>query len=135
MMLSVVVIILSAIPHDDMATDRVDIVEVSHFFDEAGRSVFDQVVFWKFEADGTQHVRAWRLWKTSSQTPWRDWRNGGYAMAWWDGDRLRIVRASSYRETWLQNDTELDDRTEFPAEDRAGLRGENLPPLSPSLAR
>lgn len=47
----------------------------------------------------------------------------------YDGDRLREVRATAYRETWTQHDPELDDRAEFPAHWRSGLTGER--PFSP----
>lgn len=110
-------LIAGILPLPDIAHDRVDAVEVSHFYDGDGRLVFDQVIFWQ---DG--HVRAWRLFKTGDQWPFRS--RGEYATIWFDGDRLRCVRAISYRETWEQHDRELDDREKFPAHLRAGLTGE-----------
>ena len=126
----VVVAAMGTLPLDLVSRDAADVIELNHFFDGDGRPVFDQVIFWQWHAEeGTFRVRAWRLWKTPAQTPWRDWLGGGYVMAWFDGDRLRVVRATSLRETWTQHDPELDDRQFFPVHERRGLAGERSPPL------
>ena len=122
--MDLLLLLIAVLPHDDVDDDRVDIIEVNHFYDEAGRPVFDQVIFWHWHDDGSQHVRAWRLWKTPSQNPWRDRRYGGWVSIWLDGDRLRSIRGQSLRETWTQHDPELDDRQFFPAHLRRGLRGD-----------
>lgn len=131
----VAVVAIGMLPLDLVSTDAADAIELNHFFDGDGRPVFDQVIFWQWHADeGAYRVRAWRLWKSPAQTPWRDWSSGGFMTAWFDGDRLRVVRASSYRETWSQHDPELEDREFFPAHERRGLTGERPPPL-PSDSR
>lgn len=132
------VAVIGALPLDLVTTDAADVVELNHFYDGDGRPVFDQVIFWQWHADeGAYHVCAWRLWKLPSQTPWRDWFAGGYVTAWFDGERLRVVRAHSLRETWTQHDPELEDRQLLPAHERRGLRGERilLPPPPPSDSR
>jgi hypothetical protein len=119
---------MGALPLDLVSTDAADVIELNHFYDTDGRQVFDQVIFWQWHADeGAYHVRAWRLWKQAAQTPWRDRLHGGYVTAWYDGERLRVVRATSLRETWTQFDPELDDRQLFPAHERRGLAGEGTP--------
>jgi hypothetical protein len=134
-----VLVLLAAgtLPLDLVSTDAADAIELNHFSDGDGRPVFDQVIFWQWHAEESAYrVRAWRLWKSPAQTPWRDWHNsmgglrsGGYVTAWFDGDRLRVIRATSFRETWTQHDPELDDRQFLPAHERRGLTGERkLPP-------
>ena len=121
---------IGLLPLDLVSTDAADVIELNHFYDGDGRPVFDQVIFWQWHADEDAYrVRAWRLWKTPAQTPWRDWVRGGYATAWIDGDRLRVVRATSFRETWTQHDPELEDREFLPVHERRGLAAErNMPP-------
>ncbi|HEX5102705.1 MAG TPA: hypothetical protein VFV87_02780 [Pirellulaceae bacterium] len=120
---------IGLLPLDFVTTDTADVIELNHFYDGDGRPVFDQVIFWQWhEREGAYHVLAWRLWKTPAQSPWRDWLRGGYAMAWFDGERLRVVRATSFTETWTQHDPELDDRQYFPVNLRRGLIGERAGP-------
>ncbi len=101
------------------ARDRCDCIELNHFYDSDGRPVFDQIIFWQ-----GQHPIAWRLWKTREQTPWRDREQDGYVTAWTDGERLRVVRANSYRESWTQHDPEFVDREWYCKEQRRGLSGD-----------
>ena len=106
-------------------SDDVDLIEVNHFYDDQGRLVFDQVIYydWSNQHDRYQ-VRDWRLLKSSSQVPLRDWRHGGYTSSWPDfkqSDVLRRVRAKVFRETWEQHDPELEDREFWPQEKRIEL--------------
>lgn len=102
--------------------DQVDLIEVNHFYDDEGRLVFDQAIFYDWCGVATRYqVRAWRLVKHPSQLPQRDWQRGGYVTVWRDGDLLRRVHAASYRETWTQHDPELDARQLLPAHERRGL--------------
>lgn len=131
----VVVAAIGLLPVETVSTEAADVIELNHFFDGDGRPVFDQVIFWQWHADESAYrVRAWRLWKSPAQTPWRDWSVGGYTTAWFDGDRLRVIRGTSFRETWTQHDPELEDRAFLPAHERRGLTGERPPPL-PSDSR
>ena len=53
-------------PQDDVARESVDLIELNHFYDEQGRLVFDQVIFYDWSAaDARYNVRAWRLVKNS----------------------------------------------------------------------
>jgi hypothetical protein len=102
---------LAVIPRAPIVEDRCDVVEVNHFYDADGRLVFDQVIFWDWCDGAERHqVRAWRLLKSCSQWPARDWARGGYLAVWIDGERLRVVRGTSLRETWTQYDPELLER-------------------------
>jgi hypothetical protein len=110
-------------PQEDVSRDRVDLVEVNHFYDDAGRHVFDQVIFYDWSPLDCRHVvRAWRMVKNSAQLPKRSWADDTYTATWNDGDTLREVRAESMRESWTQYDPELAERDYLPKEKRRELR-------------
>jgi hypothetical protein len=151
-------LLLSILPHDDVLRDEVDLVELNHFYDEHGRLVFDQVIFYNWcdnvivpaqeetpnetgmrilpaipEFEGSRYqVVAWRLVKNPNILPQRDWRLGGYRCLWHDGEALRLVRAKSFNETWTQEDPELTERRYLAKEDRRELKPARMPqPPSP----
>jgi len=110
-------------PTEQMVVDRVDLVEVNHYYDEHGRHVFDQTIFYDWcPVQCRYNVRAWRLVKTVSQLPHRDWRTGEYVAVWHDGSVLRKVRADSFRESWTQYDPELIEQDYLPKDQRRDLR-------------
>jgi hypothetical protein len=110
-------------PQEDVSRDRVDLVEVNHFYDDAGRHVFDQVIFYDWSPLDCRHVvRAWRMVKNPAQLPKRNWIDDTYTATWNDGDVLREVRAGSMRESWTQYDPELLERDYLPKEKRRELR-------------
>lgn len=113
-------------PQDEVATDQVDLVEINHFYDEQGRLVFDQIVYYEWSHEhGRFQVRDWRLLKSSAQIPLRSWRDGVYVSEWNDfkqRDGLRRVEAKLIRETWTQYDPELVERGFLPQEKRRELR-------------
>jgi hypothetical protein len=119
------VVLLGINPTEDVSRERVDLMEVNHFYDEQGRLVFDQVIFYDWSPEHSRYmVRAWRLVKNPTQLPERDWRDGGYLAVWQDGEIVRRVQASSMRETWTQYDPELVEREYLPKERRKELRKE-----------
>jgi hypothetical protein len=110
-------------PREDVATERVDLIEVNHFYDDQGRLVFDQLLFYDWSHDdGRYQLRAWRMVKNNSQLPQRNWQSGGYVATWQDGDVLRKISAASTRESWTQHDPELTEREFLPKEKRRELR-------------
>jgi hypothetical protein len=118
-------------PQEDIAVETVDLIEVNHFYDDQGRLVFDQCIFYDWSSpDGRYMVRAWRLVKNPSQLPQRDWMHGGHTAIWQDGEVLRKVRAGSMRETFTQYDPELVEREYLPKE----LRRDLTPALSARAA-
>lgn len=112
---------LTLSPADEVTVDQVDLVEVNHFYDDQGRLVFDQIIYYDWSAMHNRYqVRDWRLLKTNTQIPLRDWRGGGYVSEWEDFKQrngLRLVKAKSVRETWTQYDPELIER-EFLAQEK-----------------
>ena len=108
---------------EDVTSDEVDLIEVNHFYDEHGRLVFDQVIFYDWStSDGRYQVCAWRLLKTPAQVPYRHWSGEGFVTTWHDGDVLRRVSGKSFRETWTQFDPELVERDFLPKDRRRELR-------------
>lgn len=125
-------------PADEVTVDEVDLVEVNHFYDDQGRLVFDQIIYYDWSPVHNRYqVRDWRLLKTPTQIPLRDWREGGYVSEWEDFKQrngLRRVKSKSVRETWTQHDPELVEREFLPQEKRAELT--RIPPAAPvSVAR
>ncbi len=109
-------------PQADLSTERVDLVELNHFFDDQGRHVFDQMIFYDWSAEQNRYqVRAWRLLKSASQQPRHDWERDVYIATWQDGDLLRRVAAKKMKETWTQHDPELVEREYLPKELRREL--------------
>ena len=103
------------------AIDQVDLAEINHFYDEQGRLVFDQIIFYDWcPAQSRYNVRDWRLLKNPAQVPLRNWREGNFVAAWHDfkdRDLLRKVKAKMVRQTWTQYDPELLER-EFLAQEK-----------------
>jgi hypothetical protein len=117
------------LPMDDVVVESVDLIEVNHCYDEEGKHVFDQVLFYDWSAQDRQyHVRAWRMLKHPSQIPYRDTVSGRYEATWHDGWVMRSVQATTFRETWTQHDPEVAARSHLPKE----LRRELIRPVSTS---
>ena len=120
--IGVLVAICGLSPQEDVASEQVDLIEVNHFYDDQGRHVFDQVIFYDWEDSHSRHmVRAWRLVKNPAQLPQRNWKDGTYVSIWYDNDVLRKVQAKSMRESWTQYDPELVEREYLPKEKRKDL--------------
>lgn len=102
--------------------DRVDLMEVNHFYDERGKLVFNQIIYYDWSDERCRYmVRDWKLLKTSSQVPVKDWQTDEYVAVWFDGDLLRVVRCPLLHETWTQYDPELVEREFLPKDRRALL--------------
>jgi hypothetical protein len=113
---------LGTSPVKHVTVDQVDVIEYNHFYDDQGRHVFDQLIFYDWSpGDNRYQIRDWRLIKHVSQTPQHDLQRGNYVATWHDGAALRQVRAASMRETWTQYDPELVERSVLPKEQRREL--------------
>lgn len=117
-------------PQDDVVRDDVDLVELNHLYDEHGKKLLDQLIYYDWCPKACRYqVRAWRLLKNQVQVPRRDWRTGEYSATWHDGDVLRHVRTTNLRETWTQQDPELIEREYLPKDKRRDLKK----PVNPKL--
>ena len=108
-------------PIEDAVVDRVDLIEINHFYDEQSRLVFDQIMFYEWSAAESHYqLRDWRLLKSPAQIPLRNWRNRDFVAVWHDFKSkgvLRKVHARMIRETWTHYDPEIVER-EFLSQDR-----------------
>ncbi len=124
-LVSVLVLLSSSIVSTtdrSVVKDVVDLVEVNHYHDARGEHVFDQLIFYDWSSQKRRfQVRAWRLIKTESQLPRRDYRQGIWLVRWHDDGVLREVTAASRRETWTQYDPELIERENLPQDQRLDL--------------
>lgn len=117
---------LAITPPPEPIRERCDVIEVNSFYDDSGRLVFDQVIFYDWSPDDCRYqVRAWRLVKRPSQIAAWDWQRGEWVATWSDGEygdgALRVVSAQSFRRTWTQYDPELVERETLPKERRREL--------------
>ena len=108
--------------HSMVARQSVDLIELHHSYDDVGRHVFDQIVFYEW-SDERQNYRviAWRMVKRDEQLPVRTWNPRGYRCIWQDEGILREVWSPLFRETWSQHDPERANRKLFPEASRPEL--------------
>lgn len=117
--------VLGLTPADQgvVACDRVDLIEVNHVYDERGRAIFSQVIFYDWSSEESRYqVRAWRMLKKPTQVPHRDWQTKDFVAVWHDEGVLREVHADAMRESWTQYDPELAEREHLPKEHRRELQ-------------
>lgn len=115
LMKSVVLPLLLAIPADSGRdsrgiSERVDLIELNHFYDDLGRHAYDQVIFYEWSPDYCRfHVIAWCLVEDNlARMPMKLAGSGEYSVRWYDRDAKiqRDVRSQLFRETWSQVDPE-----------------------------
>ncbi|MGV3486067.1 MAG: hypothetical protein ACO1RT_16745 [Planctomycetaceae bacterium] len=115
-------------PDASVIRDGVDLVELNHYHDARGEHVFDQLIFYDWSNQTRRfQVRAWRLVKSESQLPRRDFRHRNWLIRWHDDGVLREVTAASRRETWTQYDPELIEREYLPQDQRLDLSSPTSP--------
>lgn len=113
---TIAALLLSIIPLDMPVRDSVDMVEVNAFYDENGKEVFQQLIWWNWNRSECQFdICDWRLVKDPKQIPLHG------TSVFWDGQVLREVSARSVRRTWTQYDPELTERATLPKEQRKEL--------------
>ncbi len=116
--------LLGLLPAEDCVVDSVDLVEWNSFYDERGRHVFDQLIFYDWnEKAGRHEIRAWRMRKSNAMNPVYDEPNREYVMTWFDSQSFcwRRVYANSYRRSHTIGDPELEERKTRPTEQRRDL--------------
>ena len=92
------------------STEKVDLMELNHCFDECGRHCYDQVIFYDWSPDYRRyHVVAWYLVDVqicSTKIPSK--KNSGYEVSWRckNSKQEYQIFAPLYRETWTKTDPE-----------------------------
>lgn len=90
----------------------VDLIELNHFYDQRGRLVYDQVIFYERAPEtGRFQVRAWCLVEDReylNRRPVKNYETQLYQVDWFDTDQrlLRKITSRLYRESWTQIDPE-----------------------------
>ena len=114
---------LLASPMDSADTgsriDEVEVLELNHFFDENGKHVFDQLIFWATYPKADLHVRGWRLVKSKSMIPKK--RGDKWETRWERNGVKYVVTARGFKETKTAFDPELRDRKAIPKDKRNNL--------------
>ena len=102
--------------------EEVDLMELNHFYDDCGRHVYDQIIFYEWGADLREyHVRAWCLISCDEKGQNQIWHthfDDRCHVRWFDRDQrqFRQIHSNYFRETWSNIDPErankkkLDER-------------------------
>lgn len=115
--------------HTTVITDIVSVIELNHMYDGEGKLVFDQVIWWDWNAEFARYeVRDWRLVQPQRKgvIPTKDRQRGVWVSVFQDGEQMRKVSCLTFRETWTQCDNEMLDR-EFLAPPDRKLLGRDKP--------
>lgn len=90
---------------------RVDLIEVNHIC-RWDRENFTQVILWEWSPCLKRYVVV--AWQNAPPEPDITPIKGRYLFRW--RDTPHIISATHYRETWTQNDPEVDNRKVWPVE-------------------
>lgn len=99
----------AVLPGAGPVRDEVETAEQSFFYDQQGRLIFEQLIFWQGE-----NVVAWRMVKDGEPCIRRDWKHGGYVCLWIDKETFREVRSKFEMVTHEQHDREVAHRELLP---------------------
>lgn len=106
-------------------SERVDMIELNHYYNEDGRLGFDQVIFWEWSPDYCRfHAISWCLLENDpNRKPKYDPNRKDYYCEWIDSDTqiVRQVRSKLYRETWTTIDPERINKLVFEEKYRSSL--------------
>lgn len=104
---------------------RVDLIELNHYYDCQAKHQFDQVIFYEWSPDYRRyHVIAWSLVEGDLKRLPRQLAGSGLiSVTWFDRDAKvhREVQAKLYRETWSQSDPERTNKRWIEEKDRLCL--------------
>ena len=107
--MALALLLLSIVPHDGVVEDRVDLIELNHYFDNEGRPVFDQLIFWEWtdRMGGRFICRDFRIVKHHREWPDHQRDRGEWTVVRSEGESVRRVSSPSFVETWTLHDPEL----------------------------
>lgn len=113
-------VLLSVLPHETIARESCDRIEVNAMYDDRGLLVFDQLLFYDWQGERFQ-IRAWRMVKNANQLPRLNHATNRYECHWQDGEVERVITAPVVMRTQTQFDPELTERSYLPKELRREL--------------
>ena len=117
-MFALLLVVILSIPLQlaNTVAEYVDCIELNHFYDQGGKLVYDQVVFYELAPEtGRFQVRAWCLVEDReklNRRPTKNHTTGLYQVDWYDADYrvLRKITSRLYRESWTQIDPERENK-------------------------
>lgn len=118
-----IALLLSIVPAGEALSDTAAEIEANHFYDCDGRKIFTQFIFWEW-VNGHRVVKDWRLDKGFAPRRHGD----GWRLRFQDGERMRVIDAPVFFESWSQHDVELLDRERWPVDVRSKLLSPVRPP-------
>lgn len=112
-------------PIQEVARERVDLVEVNHFYDDSGKHKFDQIIYYRWSGENARFdIVDYKQLRCIDQIPVRVEKLDGWLSVWQDrGDHhlLRSIFAREKIETWTQHDPEMLQRKYLPKDRRCQL--------------
>jgi hypothetical protein len=130
----VIFLLLCILPHDTIARERCDQIEVQQVYSWSGcekengdvdyvlKPMFTQILFRRFdEKQGTHVIEAWRMAKPTMAYQFSHAR-GFHEIRWMDGELERCVETKSMVYSATDLDSEVSERTQHPKEWRRDLR-------------
>ena len=100
----------------------VDIIELHHCYDFRGKLAFRQLIFYKWSAYHRRFQIVDAIVVTSESMVPRRTGSGVFKSSWKDGNRKRIVKALTFRESKSSIDPEVPERQYVPIHLRQGLK-------------
>jgi len=110
---------LSAVTHEPgrcIYRDRVDLIELNHYYDACGENSYHQIILWEWSPDYRRfHVVTWLLVDDDLKNYPTRLNNGSYKVTWWNSDKncYQEVTSSLYRETFSTHDPEKENKLLF----------------------
>ena len=109
-------LLLASIASPEEIREECDSVELNHLYDDCGRRVLSQFIFWEWK-NGCRVVRDWRLARAWDQRR----TSRGWVLRFCDGECVRCVETPFLSETWSQEDRERANNDVLPPELRSLL--------------
>lgn len=107
---------------DVVTVTCVDWIERNYFYDENAQLIFIQLIFYDHNpVTGCSDVVAWKIDKELSIIPDFNRNTNQVTLFFRDGDKLRMIVAKSFVESWTQYDEEMSRRSELLPAERRGL--------------
>lgn len=116
--------LVSANPISDLnvESEKFDIIELNHYYDENGIKLLDQIIFYRWSEQRQDYLcEGWRLFKKGNNLNFRD---GIHEFSFREGAITKKINSERFMETYTQYDKELLERRKLPRELRVGLSGE-----------
>ena len=122
MKILILLALFSTITDENIQTQHIDVLELNHFYDENGRLVFDQYIFWEWDRFTKRfQIKAWRLKKPNMPLDLKNKLIYVFEGNQRDKSKIKKIYFYSFRESWTQYDPELLEREFLSREGRKEL--------------